>query len=713
MRFRFRFRVTLMTLLLVLLGVTAAALSLSSYLSIRSSAEDLSRQIVEQTSQRVDQQVSRLLDVAVAQGRLNGQLLQSGQYDSGDFRPLARYWLEVMRALPVITRMSLGLERDGDWFYVRRTPLGKLAVGELRRNPDTRKLELNDYWPEEYPRTPFDFKPSLDEEDPRLRQWYRAARQARRQVWSESYTFFGIGGVADTPGVSCVTPVFKDGKWLGAMTSSIGLYEICAFLKLLRVGETGFAFVVEYRSDGTRRVVAHPNRDILLRVVKKEGEKELSELVPPDQLPDARVRAFLDQLPDRWSRAESSELVPVQLSADGTHYLGGYRSLGGPGAPKWVICIVLPRDDVLGRVHRNTLIAVVIALTTLAVAALISLYVSGEVARPLERLAAEAEEVGHLRIQPRPVQHSLVLEVDRLAEATEDMKRGLLSFQKYVPADLVRDVLASGREAALGGERRVVTISFCDLANFTAISEKLTCEELVRLLGEYFQAYSTQIVASGGTVDKYIGDAIMAFWGAPLPQPRHALEACTAALRGRERMQELRQKWAAEGRPALFTRIGIHTGEVLVGNIGSPARLNYTVMGDAVNLASRLEGLNKVYGTDILLSESTYREAGPDLIARPLDWVSVKGKTEAVLVYELLGLRGESDQTCVELTEVCGRALQCYRSRDWAGAIGLFEQACALRSGDAPAQLLIDRCRAYQAAPPGPSWDGVHHMETK
>ena len=711
---RFRFRFTLLAILLLLLGVTAAALGVSSYLSMRSSAEDLSGQILEQTSQRVDQQIARLLDVAADQGRLNGRLFRSGHHDAHDFRRLAPYWLEAMRALPVLTRLSLGLEATGEWYYVRRTPRGRLAVGELSRNPATHKLELKDYWPADYPRKAFFFSPNQDDEDPRRRQWYRAAHDAKRQVWSETYTFFGIEGMADVPGVSCVTPVLdREGNWVGAATSSVGLDEICKFLSTLRVGTNGFAFVVEYRGDGTRRVVAHPDKDILLRVVKSDGEKEVSELVPPDKLSDARVRAFLEHLPADRSAADSDRLTPVRFDVNGVRYLGGYRSLKGEGVPDWVICTVLPQEDVLGGVRRNILIAVVIGLGTLAVAVLVSLYIAEQVARPLERLAAEAEEVGQLRIDPRPVQHSFVLEVDRLAEAAEDMKRGLLSFQKYVPADLVRDVLASGREAALGGERRVVTISFCDLANFTSISEKLACEELVRLLGEYFEAYSAQIVASGGTVDKYIGDAIMAFWGAPLPHPRHALEACTAALRGREQLRELRRKWAAEGKPALFTRVGIHTGEVLVGNIGSPARLNYTVIGDSVNLASRLEGLNKVYGTDILLSESTQREAGPDLIARPLDWVAVKGKAEAVLVYEPLGLRGEVDQAASELADVFGRALQAYRGRDWAGAIALFEQASVLRPEDAPARLMLARCRGYQADPPGDDWDGVHHMETK
>jgi adenylate cyclase len=205
----------------------------------------------------------------------------------------------------------------------------------------------------------------------------------------------------------------------------------------------------------------------------------------------------------------------------------------------------------------------------------------------------------------------------------------------------------------------------------------------------------------------------MAFWGAPLENPAHALAGCKAALASQAALRELRKQWAAEGKPALFTRVGIHTGEVVVGNIGSPDRLNYTVMGDSVNLASRLEGLNKFYGTEILISQSTYGKAREGIVARPLDWVSVKGKTEAVLVYELLGLKGEAAPGCEELVKVHADALKCYRCRDWAGAIERFQQALTLRPEDDPASILLDRCRGYQASPPGEDWDGVHHMTSK
>jgi adenylate cyclase len=295
----------------------------------------------------------------------------------------------------------------------------------------------------------------------------------------------------------------------------------------------------------------------------------------------------------------------------------------------------------------------------------------------------------------------------------EESKTSLRSFQKYVPADLVRLLLSSGQEAKLGGENKIVTIYFCDLADFTAVSEKLTPQELVQHLSDYLGTFSAQILATGGTVDKYVGDGIMAFWGAPVPNPTHALAACTTALRNQQSLKELRGRWQAEGKPLLFTRIGIHMGEVVVGNIGSPTRLNYTVMGDAVNLASRLEGLNKYYGTEILISESIYQEIQAAVVARPLDYVSVKGKTRAVLIFELLGLKGDTEKAIEDLTELSVQALACYHEQRWAEAIQLFEQVLQLRPEDGPARSMIVRCRTYQATPPPPGWDGVHRMDNK
>src|SRR5262245_15248606 len=400
---KFRLRVTLMTILLSLIGATTASLGIASFIGMRSSAADLSGQILDQTSLRVGQEVDHLLEVAASQGRLDLRLLRSGRYSARDFPHLAAFWVEVMQARPELTRLSVGLEADGAWSYVRRLPDGRLAVGELRRDARTGRLRLSDYWPADYPRKPFYVNGTMDDEDPRPRPWYTAARHAGRQVWSESYEFFGVGGVADTPGVSCATPVYgDDGALVGVLTASFGLDQLCRFLRGLSIGRNGFAFVVEARKDGTRRVIAHPDADSLLRVVRQEGDIHVTELVPPEELPDPRVGAFLAQVPEA-TRQASKELVAVRFECSGVRYVGGYRAPAADHAPTWLLCVALPEEDVLGRARHNDLAVALVGLVTLALAVLAARYVSGQVARPLEVLALDAQAVGRLEIEPRPV----------------------------------------------------------------------------------------------------------------------------------------------------------------------------------------------------------------------------------------------------------------------------------------------------------------------
>jgi adenylate cyclase len=710
-------RVTLTTILLTVILVTVAALGYSSYRNASFTADDLSEQIFEQTSLRVDHQINDLLFSANTQSDLNKLLLKSGQYDVRDFRRLAAYWLTVMEAQKRLTRLSFGVEATGEWSYVRRRPNGELAIGELRKDPKTGQLGERSWGPQEYPHgKPYYSNPDQEDQDPRISPWYRAAKKSGRQTWSDTYVFFGTEGFADLPGTSCATPVYrKDGSLEGVLSASFDLYELSRYLKDLKVGKNGFAFVLEFREDGSRRVIAHPNSEILMRAVPQQGKGRGRELVPIADFEDQRVAAFLKEcdFPRDFHPRNLEGIKRVAFTHEGRSYFAGYHCLSTKVTPDWLICILIPEDDVLQRVKASNRETILIGLAILLAAIFVSLFVSRQVAAPLEQLAKETEGIGRLEVEPLPVVHSLVTEVDRLAVTMEETRTSLRSFQKYVPTDLVRLLLSSGQEAKLGGENRTVTIYFCDLADFTSISETLSPQGLVQLLSDYFDAFSGQILASGGTVDKYVGDAIMAFWGAPVATPNHALAACTTALRNQATLRELRRKWQAEGKPLLFARIGIHMGEVVVGNIGSPARLNYTVMGDAVNLASRLEGLNKYYGTEILISEIVYLDTQAAVVARPLDWVSVKGKTQAVLVYELLGLKGEVDKAGAEIVELSREGLARYRARDWAEAIRIFEQVLQARPDDVPAKMIIARCRDYEATPPPDGWDGVHHMYQK
>ena len=308
---------------------------------------------------------------------------------------------------------------------------------------------------------------------------------------------------------------------------------------------------------------------------------------------------------------------------------------------------------------------------------------------------------------------SSLLEVDNMAKSFQGMKHGLQSFQKYVPADLVRELISIGKEAIPGGEKKELTIYFSDIANFTSIAESLSPEDLVDLLSEYLDSSSQRITDQHGTIDKYIGDSIMAFWGAPIPLENHAINACLAALNVKRNLKVLETKWQGQGKPILKDRIGINTGEVIVGNIGSNSRMNYTVIGDSVNLASRIEGLNKYYGTEILISESTYQKVKDDLFARKIDIVSVKGKQQGTCIYELISEKDKADAFLKAWVASYEDGLNFYLEKKWEKAIASFEKAIQSNRLDAASIAFIKRCQLYKENPPPTDWDGVFKMVSK
>jgi adenylate cyclase len=237
-------------------------------------------------------------------------------------------------------------------------------------------------------------------------------------------------------------------------------------------------------------------------------------------------------------------------------------------------------------------------------------------------------------------------------------------------------------------------------------------------LSEYFDEMSKIIIKEHGTIDKYIGDAIMSFWGAPTVDTKHALHTCQAALFCQKKLVDLNRKWVYDKKPAFNTRIGIHTGEVIVGNLGSSERMNYTVIGDAVNLASRLEGVNKNYGTKIIISENVYKEIIEHAVIRPLDIVAVKGKREGIAIYELIALTGTDPyllptQEELDLCRMFQKAFKHYFEQRWDDAIEIFEKIIQRFPGDMPTQMYMHRCKHFKENPPGKDWDHIHHMKDK
>ena len=300
---------------------------------------------------------------------------------------------------------------------------------------------------------------------------------------------------------------------------------------------------------------------------------------------------------------------------------------------------------------------------------------------------------------------------------TEEKERKKVrgAFQYYLNASVIEQILENPSSLQLGGEKKELTVFFSDVRGFTTISESLSPEKLTKILNEYFTPMTDIILKHDGLLDKYMGDAIMAVWGAPIDMPGHAYKAVISGVEMLEILTELQTKWIKENIPPIDIGIGINTGLMTVGNMGSDQRFDYTVMGDSVNLGSRLEGINKTYGSRIIVSHSSYnhvKNTPLNKIIRPLDLVKVKGKTEPVAIYQVLEpvkYKAVNDDIIGNFTQ----GFQLYKKQSWDPAISKFKECLKVYPDDDAAKLYIDRCNELKKSPPGKDWDGVYVFTTK
>ena len=288
------------------------------------------------------------------------------------------------------------------------------------------------------------------------------------------------------------------------------------------------------------------------------------------------------------------------------------------------------------------------------------------------------------------------------------------SFGRFVSDKMVQEIVRHPDSVKPGGEKKEITVMFTDLAGFTTISELLTTEQLGALMNEYLGEMTNILFQFDGTLDKYIGDAVMSFWNHPSPQKDHALRAARCAIAMQRRLAELRKTWVSRGLPVVSMRAGINTADAMVGFFGSSVQMNFTCLGDGVNLASRLEGANKAYHTLMMVSESTdSRLAGSEIRTRFLDFLAVKGKTEPIRVFELIGVRGENDAIWEVVLPLYDRGIARYLDRDWDGAGKAFHEILKLIPDDGPSLTYIERAAAFRGVPPPENWDGRYILKTK
>ena len=426
--------------------------------------------------------------------------------------------------------------------------------------------------------------------------------------------------------------------------------------------------------------------------------------IAPATLPPEIVRALAD--PKLRAVGEGTPNISGHFRFNGEEFLTTFRAL--PETQGWIVGIVVPRAYYLGKLTaiRQRLLSISLGIMALLVVG--GTLVLRRVKWALGQIAKESLKMNAFEFSPTPTAAAF-RDVSDVLESLEKAKTAMRAMSKYVPINLVRRLYRNKTEPVLGGELMEISIMFADIRDFTTFSEQLTPNQLAAALGRYLDVMARIIQQeTGGTIDKFIGDAIMTFWNAPEPVAEHARMACLAALRCREAGRVLSQSSEWRGLPPFETRFGLHQDKALVGHFGAPDRMNYTAIGDAINLASRLEGLNKQYGTTIIASDRIFEDARAQFDFRLLDWVTVKGKTEAIKIYELLGQKGEAGELR-ETVAAYEDAFGAYVKRDFAAAIAILEK----HDADAPSAVLIDRCRAFQQTPPTADWRGVYTSMSK
>lgn len=526
--------------------------------------------------------------------------------------------------------------------------------------------------------------------DPRNRPWYIEAKKAKKTMWVGTYTFMPQGYL----GISVASPVYTNNTFVGVFSLDVKLEYLQRLIAQMSDASHGDIFIVTYEGD----LIAFPD-------IQQNGYKTLQNIHSLTKLP-----WIIDSF-DHYKQTGETKFI---YTYNKEPYLATYKPMFYANGHQWLIGVVVSEKEFVGELVRIHFISMAIAfsifiLGLIAMSALIT-----RIIRPLKKITHEIEKIKHFELEKSKHIDSHIKEISAISYELDAMKQSLRSFQKYVPSALVRELIETGEDARIGGVKKSLAIMFCDIQDFTTIAEQIDPVPLTKQVCDYFDELSHIIVDHRGTIDKYIGDAIMAFWGAPSPVIEPSLHASIAALDCIQRSKELNKQWKSENKPEFISRIGIHLGEAIVGNLGSSERLNYTAIGDTINFSNRLVNVNKIYGTHIIVSESVYQAVNKWYVFRLLDCVILKGRKESNYIYELMAKdRGALTFDINKYNAVFAQAFTAYQNAQFSEAIKLFNQCLHIYPEDTVAPIFINRCEQLIASKPDKNWNGIWTISEK
>ena len=694
---KIKLRATIFVGVLLITTGLAALLLLLNWLSSARTVRTFTRDLLDPVARQVTDQTRDMLDSAASAAEVAAAVIGDvpAELRSNALDVVGSALLSSERALAYV---QLGLP-DGGWVRISRRGEGSLesqarlvsgpeAIAPRtiisRRAPGAPRAEILE-------RTDVDAS-----YDPRTRPWYTGAQGAKGVFLTDAYAHFPDDTIVVTAAISIRA---EGGADAGVVSVAITLTEVADMLARLRVaGRLIRGFVLDPAQGTLAAAGAAPVR-------AEGGSVTLPRLADTDP-PVLRALARNPEFQTALQTLKPNTTASIVYVVDGARQLAVVRPISVHGR-EWIAGAVVAEDDFLGTIRHDITRGILISLGILSLFLAGAALLAKSIAAPLHAIAVETEYLRRFDFSHRPLPHTVFEEIADVNGVFGSLKSGLRGFGKYVPLKLVQELLADGTEPVLGGRSEELSILFSDINGFTGLAEEIGVAETAQVLGDYLAGIAGIVADEMGTVDKFIGDGMMAFWNAPRPVADHAERAVIAAIRCRDAIAAMPRA------TRLRTRFGIHTDRVIVGNFGAPERFDYTAIGDGVNLAARLERVNNEYGTAVIASDATRRLAGTSVAWRRLDRIAVKGKRVPTEIHEALGLVGTIPESILAAASAYEAGLDAYFARDFARAAEHFDEALRLRPDDTAAVVLRGRAVAAAASPPSGKWDGVHVMATK
>jgi adenylate cyclase len=646
---------------------------------------DTSFRLIDSFSSHISDVIKTSLNPVLIETQFPAILIKRGLLDPNN-SDLMNYMFHLVKKSPIIEGALWG-DKQGNFIYAEENynKNGKVIMEVIDRRkqpPEGSDFEYSEDG------TIVNRKYLTDlSYDPRLRPWYLQGENAHETSWTNVYLYPKTSMYF----ISCVTPVYdKKNKFLGVFALDVRLDNLQRFIENYKISKNGMIYFVNNKGD----LLVFPK--IKNNVIEPKARlRNLSDFTMP----------WLVKSLQYYNKTGQQRF---KLNYNGETYLFSYKPLPFLNEYGWYVVVVVPRSDFTRDLELLHSISLGTNFLTFSLAIMLLLILVNRFVKPIRYLVRETEKIKNFDLDDEIKIHSRIKEVLSLRDAIISMKSGLRAFQKYVPKSLVKKLIETNEDTRVGGVKKPLAIFFSDIRNFATIAEMMDPDLLMIHLDEYFEHLSYIITEAHGTIDKYIGDSMMAFWGAPYAFEKPVYYAALAAIRCQKKLIELNKSWSKQGKPVLLTRIGIHFGDAIVGNLGSSERFNYTAIGDVVNTANRLEALNKNYGTKIIVSHEVYQLIKDDFILCMIDWVTVRGKMNSGRIYELIAEKGDVlTFNVARYCEIFQKGFDAYTKQNWDSAISLFEECSDIYPEDSVAPIFVARCNHFKLNPPPETWDGV------